>query len=103
RTLAALIGEEGCHAALAELTRVDSARPSSAGAPEPKLVIVHPPKAEIGDDSEGDAGAVPEVPAPAPERVLAPPVPPPVAVAPPAPAPPVIEATAPPPPVIEAA
>lgn len=96
RALADLIGEEGCHAALAELTRIETpARPSLQPAPEPRLVVVHPPKVEAvdppGRDEPVDDEAViaevdlPEpVPAPAPvaaARPTAAPVATPVAAA----------------------
>ena len=121
RTLAALIGEEGCHAALGELTRMEAARPPAAGAssPEPKLVIVAATKAAVIEPTGvEDAPPAPMVaPPPPPERVVAstvapPPMPPPIAPlpdpavaaapAPPPPLPVVAAAPAPPPPIVAA-
>jgi hypothetical protein len=94
RALAELVGEESCHAALAELARAEGpVRPAPTAAPEPRLVIVPPPKAvedEAFTDIVEEAVAEPEpVRHHVPETVAAveePAVvaPPPVVVPPPA-------------------
>ena len=99
QNLAALVGEESCHAALADLTRIEApGRPGPPALPvEPKLVIVHPAKPQEEAKPAGpveDVVATPRI-TPAPPVAPVPPVSPaPItaAPAPPAEAPPVVAA-----------
>jgi hypothetical protein len=110
RNLAALIGEESCHAALGDLTRPETAaRSATASVPaEPKLVIVHP-AAKLRPEPEPvvEAPPIPSLPAqvatpppaiPEAAPVISAPVAPPPQAAPPqapTPAPAVVPAQAP--------
>lgn len=99
RNLAALLGEESCHAALSDLTRAENAGrvPTASAPPEPKLVIVQqavkprPDPEQVGEDSTPASSTPVQAPTAGATPVIAAPAVAPKPALPPIEAPPIVE------------